>query len=217
MAKKSSKKRKALPRDLVGAIRRELRSAIRSTVRKAWRELAVEEIYGFSLAISGDGGGVAGAAVGTREGLQRAVDQYLKRGWHVRKGDARAALADMLRWNCDDGWRFCFDGFEAASELLDELVHGVDDDVDVADMYPTRLAYLLLQSALAEADHEGLFGRGKQRARVMLNLYAGDQGNDELLSWATPINPSVTRLRSELRRSDRACARVVTESPRSPA
>lgn len=189
--------------DLVSAIRRELRRAIRTTVRRARRDLQGETIYGVSLAIEARGGGVAGVAIGTRERLARTVDDYLEVAWG---GRTRAQLRDMLRWNCDDGWRFYFDGFERASGLLSQLVDGVDDG-GVEDMYPSRLAYLLLHSALAEADYDGLFGRGRERAQVVLNLYAGDQSDAELLEWATPINPSVKRLAAELRRGSRASAR----------
>lgn len=189
----------------VAALQRELRRAIRTTVVRAKRELAGQRIYGVSLLIHGSGT-VSGMAFGTDEQLQLEVDRYLESGWKARKGSHRTALRDMLRWRgIDEGWwRLDFDEFEAASEISHALVHGRVDGVEqeLGDLFGSRLGYVQLQAALAEADHAGLFGRGADRERVVLLLYHGDQGDDELVDWARPMNPGrcVDRFAADLRR-----------------
>jgi hypothetical protein len=42
---------------------------------------------------------------------------------------------------------------------------------------------------LRDLDAEGLFGEGPERERIVLNLWMGDQGDDERLELASLLNP----------------------------
>ncbi|NVI92468.1 DUF4303 domain-containing protein [Actinomadura sp. BRA 177] len=43
--------------------------------------------------------------------------------------------------------------------------------------------------ALARLDEEGVFGRGAERARVVVNILQGDQGEESVLENARRLNP----------------------------
>lgn len=194
----------------VAALQRELRRAIRSTVARAKRELVGQTLYGVALAI-GDGSGTAGGmAFGTVERLEAQVDEAAEfLGPKAAGRGRRAGLRDRIRWECEEaGWHFDSASFEAVQALSSELVHGAGQEVE--DLFATRLGYLQLQAALAEADHAGLFGRGVERERVVLILYAGDHTDEDLVEWARPMNPDacVVRLAAELRHAVRARARM---------
>lgn len=212
MAKRRAGAKKEAKTATVAALQRELRRAIRSSVARAKRELAGQRLYGVALLIHGSGT-VSGMAFGTLEALEVEVDRYLQSGWKARKGRDRPALRGMLRWTgIDEGWwRLDLDDFEAAHELSYALVHGAVDCVEqeVEDLFGSRLGYVQLQAALAEADHAGLFGRGKDREAVVLLLHAGDQGDEELVEWARPMNPKVCveRLAADLRRGAKGVLR----------
>jgi hypothetical protein len=179
--------------------RSEMKEAIRLSFLSLQERLTGERLYGFSLHL-GALGSFVGACGNTEEGLGRVVDVYRQRGhYQAKKGDLTTHLHMMLRWSCADGWLFVHDPYFTNANQLLHVSYESDPDV-FYESGVTRLVYLECLAALADNDADGLFGRGQERETLTLNLYLGDQSDDDLLRWACQVNPDVVhaRYRAEL-------------------
>jgi hypothetical protein len=104
--------------------------------------------------------------------------------------------------------------FKKANELLRA---SYDSDPDAfSGNGTTRLVFLTCLAALAENDADGVFGLGKERESLTLNLYLGDQSDEMLLRWAVQLNPYEVyeRFRAELAAGNAAHDQLVYSLPR---
>ena len=142
-------------------------------------------------------------------GLQQVVQSYRGKSRFTHKSDT--ALAIKLRWSpCDSPLHeaFAFDDRLARiastlGEHLDAAFDGDDDDGDGDDDYEAfdaivESAHQAICVAMQSLDARGVFGRGD--ARPLLNLWKGDQSDEELLALAAALNPpeAVAKFRAEL-------------------
>ncbi len=142
-------------------------------------------------------------------GLQQVVQSYRAQSGFTQKSDADLAIA--LRWSpCDSPLHEAFafddelDGIASSlGEHLDAAFDDDDDDGDGDDDYEAfdtlaESAHQAICIAMQSLDARGVFGRGD--ARPLLNLWKGDQSDEELLALAAALNPpdAVAKFRAEL-------------------
>jgi hypothetical protein len=170
----------------------EFRSALMVATRDAYEELrehfAKEQMYGFSLCITALAQGVGAAYGQSEEGLDRVVEDYLRRGCTVQSGDLRQTLRAGTRWYSCDGWKYANEEhFSAADKLLSESF-GSDCEA-FYENGTTRLVFGTCYTVLQELDTHVLFGKGSARQKMTVNLYIGDHSDQDLLRWADELNP----------------------------
>jgi hypothetical protein len=172
--------------------RAELNVGVRAALAHATAEHASEEIYGYSLALHPLGGFVS-LAVGTERQLASAVERY-KAKWSSSDGDLDGLLRRRLRWNCDDGWHYLKHEFDRANLQLAALIKAKPEAGQ-------RLAHGTCVVALQELDWDGAFGDRGARDTVVVNIYYGDQRDEDLVTWAKQLNPFpvAQRFETELR------------------
>lgn len=172
-----------LPLD-VNAFRHHLLEATARSLAEAEQNRKAGPLYGFSLVLDRFGSAVA-AISQNEEGLQQSVRKELD-CWTSAAGNTEELLRKTKRWT-GDGWLTFEPLFEAANHLLDKSY--VTDPEEYNGGGTTRLVFLSCLEVLAELDVRGVFGKGKQREAIVLNLNVGDQSDEELLRWAVQINP----------------------------
>ena len=158
---------------------------------------ANEQVYGVSLAVDRLGGDVILYAQ-SEEGLERTVTNEIENGrWVAKSGDLRSHVRAIYRWDCSTDWHYCDEQFFAADNLLIDS-YGCNAT--------TRFVFLCCLATLAKHDVEKAFGQGKQRESVVLNLYVGVQSDEDLVAWASLVNPYevYTRFATELQHARKA-------------
>ncbi|HYE18156.1 MAG TPA: DUF4303 domain-containing protein [Tepidisphaeraceae bacterium] len=127
----------------------------------------------------------------TEEGLTRVAQRYLKDGYHDTLDEARKAL----RYSVADSP--LFDALEGRVPAAEALLAGNDAALDRAGGYV--LLVKTAADALARLDKEGLFGKGKARAGLLLAVLLEDADDDEgLADKATKrLNPPAVVKRFE--------------------
>jgi hypothetical protein len=176
-----------------------MKEAIRLSFLDLQQKLAGERLYGFSLFLGTLGSFIA-AKGNSEEALGRIVEVYRQTGdWTAKEGDLTTHLRTLLRWSCADGWLLLDDPYYSKANQLLHVSYESDPD-EFYESGVTRLCYLECLAALADNDADGLFGRGKERQCLTLNLYLGDQSDEDLLRWAFQVNPFEVyeRYRAEL-------------------
>jgi hypothetical protein len=161
------------------ALYQALKSATRQTFEAVQRQHTNEQFYAFALYTEGLGAYLSPTS-NTEEALIRS-----------------AAGSDFepieLRWNpCD--WEYHLEGeeaFTAVQQLLTEVdpYQQPDDDTDGDVETQAQQVFETSLRVLKELDAEGLFGHGADREKVVINLFKGDQEEDERLAWAQQLNP----------------------------
>ena len=186
-----------------------LLATLRTELRAAWATIhaahAQDQLYGFGVYTT-DAASYLMVTAFSEAGLEAGVASYLasKRG----KGQDAALQRETLRWSpCDSPLH------EAGEDLLpesDALVQELDagggdeedgededdfdeddDDFDESDETDPALAAVfdVAVQALQEMDHDGLFGVGAERERLVLCVWKGDQSNVERYEFAKALNP----------------------------
>jgi Domain of unknown function (DUF4303) len=182
-----------------------LLKAIKASFAAIKDHYAGQRMYGYAL-VMGDLRDYTMAAAHSEEGLDAVVGRYVKSGYKARKGDARALLRDMLRWNCDDGWFHLTDPdpFDAANELLKEAA---EDSGAFYEGGGSDLAEQLFLAALHESYHRGVFGKDQS---VTVLLYTGEDSDKEVRRWVKWANPPavVERFLREWKAGDRAAGLI---------
>jgi hypothetical protein len=169
----------------VDRFHRELRHATQQSILEMQRKLSGEHLYGVFLLADRLGASVALLAQ-SDEGLERSVCRNMRQ-WTTKRGNLKTLVATMQRWDSSEDW-VCLDNqFVVTNRLLID-VYGSNPD-EYFDSGQTRLVHLHCLATLADLDAAGAFGRGKARESVVLNLYFGDQSDDDLLRWAIQVNP----------------------------
>ncbi len=188
------------PTQLLATLRTELRSAW-ATIHAAH---AHDQLYGFGVYTT-DTASYLMVTAFSQAGLEAGVARFLasKRG----QGQDGALQRETLRWSpCDSPLH------EEGEDLLpesDALVQELDagdgdeedendddfdeddDDFDESDEVDPAIdaVFDVAVQALQEMDHEGLFGVGAERERLVLCVWKGDQSNVERYEFAKTLNP----------------------------
>ncbi|SNS70848.1 protein of unknown function [Actinomadura meyerae] len=134
---------------------------------------------------------------GTEEGLLRVAESYL-----AEFGGTVEEQAATLRWSPADSPYHMLgeEHFEGVLELLnrrgDPWQRLDDPDRDAFDA-EVGGRFEACFRALARLDEEGLFGRGAERERVVVNILQGDQSEESILDNARRLNPPEALVRLE--------------------
>ena len=187
------------------------REAINRAVREAYLELkgrmVGEQVYGYSVAMHPDGSNIR-AYLQSEEGLDRVAQKYVDSGrYQVTKGDLFKTLRVDLRWNCADGWLLASEAsFAEVNEIIDRSFNSYWEEFSRSGC--GELVYLENMAALVENRAAGVFA---EEPNLVLNLYLGDQSDEDLLSWAKQVNEFevFARYRKELKERVRAYKRLV--------
>jgi hypothetical protein len=138
-------------------------------------------IYAFALFTAGEVNYLLPTA-NSEAGLSQKAEEYLK-----KDGVGSMELQrTMLRWSPAD-WAHHLEGegyFKGVNELLGQRKNYLADDY-----VPESEAILeLCTRVLREADGDGIFGTGKEREGLTLNLLMGDQSDEERVRYARQLN-----------------------------
>jgi hypothetical protein len=148
------------------------------------------KLYGFFLLLDAFGSSIAAIAQ-SEEGLKESVSDSVG-DWSSAKGELIPLLTQMKRWECED-WLRLEQPYSGANRVLDTCYRS--DPGEFVHVGVTRLVFCCCLEVLATLDSIGTFGKGDHRELVFLNLYVGDQSDDELLRWGVQINPHESYLR----------------------
>lgn len=144
-------------------------------------------MYAFGLYTTPDGWGYICPTANTEEGLLQKYTEYIQRGHN----------SDMnsLRWGpCD--WIYHLEGIDFFNDVEKIMVDRYyyffkDNDRYLTDEYE-RDNELILQTcieALGELDRKFIFGKGESRESLVINIFKGDRGEQELIDYAKLLNP----------------------------
>ncbi len=185
----------------------QLHAVLKDATRQAFADLRrqhpQERFYAFAL-YTNDVGQYIVPSANTEEGLARHAARAAR-----HDGAAVALHRASLRWSpCD--WAYHVDAslipfFAGVERLLAEgpAPYDLDDEAceqQVSGVFETCL------TVLEELDAEGVFGRGHERAALVINLLMGDQSDEERRERARRLNPPApyTRFAQELDDGHRA-------------
>lgn len=134
---------------------------------------------------------------GTEEGLLRVAERYV-----AEFGGTVEEQAAGLRWSPADSPYHMLgeEHFEGVLELLNERGdpwQRLDDQDRDAFYAEVDGRFEACFRALGRLDEEGLFGRGAERERVVVNILQGDQTDDDVLGNARRLNPAAAFARLE--------------------
>lgn len=164
------------------------RDAINLAVQESYldlkRQLSGQHLYGFSIYMHPLGTCVS-ACLQSEEGLDRVAQTYVDSGrYQLENGDLFEALRILLRWNCADDWLIADEShFVEVNNIIDRSFESNWEEFTNAGC--TQLVYLQNMAALVENRAKGLF---TDQPHLVLNLYCGDQSDQELLAWANQVN-----------------------------
>jgi hypothetical protein len=158
-----------------------VRAAAEEAFRDLQQEIGNEQLYTFGLYTNGEGTYILPTA-NTEEALARkaAVEA-------TADGQPAALHQQSLRWSpCD--WEYHEIGgdtaFAAVHEYLDT---GWTDDYSTF-RYDVGTIYACCLDALTQLRHERVFPSEQGETPMLLNLFMGDQSDEERLEWATLLN-----------------------------
>jgi len=192
------------------------RSALLEATRQAWEELKQrlpgERIYGFSLGLHALGSRVGPAFAQSEEGLTRAALESVQRGYSARTGDALKLLRANNRWYASEGWIESEESyFRKAGDLLEVRFGSAWEEF--VDNGTTGVVFETCRQVLRTMDAEADFGTGIDRELLTLNLYLGDQSDEQLIGWAKEVNTPENALRFA---AELATGHVAYKQIRSP-
>lgn len=188
--------------ELLKRIRGELKRTLRLLLEQVRRDHPTDHLYAilFEVAVTQT---YTIRIAGSEEVLTRLAEKYITKGYRVRSGDLLDTLRAFLRWDAPgddrDGWYWGNQEEDIpVTQMIAEAVQaGLIREYDERE--PLRRLCL---KALQESDREGAFGRGKERARLLIGVSCCEMGFGEeadVKELATLNPPSViARLRREL-------------------
>ena len=199
--------------ELFGMIRNELKRSVRLLLDQLCHEHPDDRLYAILIEV-----GVCGTYVirvaGSEESLTRLAEKYIAKGYRTKSADLLEALRSLLRWDApgDDkyGWYWGHQEEDnKAAELIDQAVkEGLIEEYGEVLQLRT-----LCLNALRELDHEGAFGVGQERERVLIGTCCCEYGfgEEEDVQELADLNPEATiiRLRRELRAAEAADSMLI--------
>jgi hypothetical protein len=186
-----------------------LRRGIVAALRAFREQHPSETPYAFAL-LGGTGVIAVGYAIATEEGLRRAADRYVQRGYryvlfHSERPATREELATWLRWaNPDDGWHIGdLPDYPGIQDELDALVRagGLGERGRDFEEFCTDV--------LASLRDLPVWQEQTARGQVIVGFTYGEDPRD-FLRTATRANPYpvVRRLWAETWRADELRSRI---------
>ena len=189
-----------------------LKKLLLETSRKGFcrikQQYSDEHLYCFALYSHGSYSFVYTAA-SSEEGLTRAAEKHMtldvaeNHGWF--NGLNLDQVRMMLRHNIGDSplheptiaeslFKVVCDLTEIRSNILFnkwcEVANEGTEEAAFAAVQPQNQQFLdICFDVLRQLDREGLFGKGKQRQRVVLNFLTAGQSREEMVSYARALNP----------------------------
>jgi len=160
---------------------------------------AKERFYSFAFYTNGEYNYVALTA-STLEGLEAVAQAYKE------KPSYKAMSIEDLK--LDLKWSPCDSPLHGAAEdvltAVDPLMQALATDGTSFDWYVFQVR-LCFANALKRIDAEGVFGRGENRKKVVVNLLMGDQSDEDRINFAERVNPSesVKMLKQDLKAASR--------------
>ena len=168
-----------------------------------------DTFYCFAFYTNGEFNYVALTA-STLEGLDKVAQDYKK------KPPYKAMSIEDLR--LDLKWSPCDSPLHGAAEdvltVLDPLMQAVSAELDrrfdlndEGKSFDEFVAQVraCFANALKRIDAEGVFGRGEDRRKVVVNLLMGDQSDEDRIGFAERVNPaaSAKMLKEDLKAASR--------------
>lgn len=167
-------------------------------MRSAWSILHAnhpgESFYSFGLFTS-PGASYLTVTASTEEGLTVVTADYVR-----RYGGGAKLQRQSLRWSPvdsplhDEGARLLA-GAQAIRDTMPDP-YGDHPDAEEATLEVFDVATQVLQKLEAER----LFGGGRDRNRLVVGIWMGDQSHEDRIDFATPLNPRpvINRFRREM-------------------
>ena len=131
------------------------------------------------------------------------AEKYIAKGYRVRSGNLLDALRALLRWDAPgddkDGWYWGDQEEDVpVTRMIEQAVQaGLIREYD--EDQPLRR---LCREALWELDHEGTFGKGRDRERLLIGVTCCEVGfgEEEDVEELAALNPApvIVRFRQEL-------------------
>lgn len=160
--------------ELAGAIT----DAARSAIKKLFKEYPHDTFYYCSLVTTGEGHTPCLTAW-SREKLTEAVK--------AEGGDS--SLFEELKWSYADSPFYCYGEnlFKGVKQLLINR-SGSDDRDSTTDRNEFELRLRAMELAMAQLDSEGLFGKGNERFKIVINAEVMPPDNSNVVR-AQRLNP----------------------------
>jgi hypothetical protein len=176
------------------------RSTLLEEVRAAWSTLrhahSSEVFYAFGIYTTAVVDYLMVTA-STEEGLTKVTAEYCARDG----GDSITRRASLRWFPADSPLHMEGRDLLAKSEALRSEGPDPYDDSPEAD----EVISMVLEAAfevLTTLDHEGVFGVGADRQRLVLNVWMGDQEEEERVEFANLLNPTAVAERFAMESSD---------------
>ncbi|MEY4764237.1 MAG: hypothetical protein RI907_910 [Pseudomonadota bacterium] len=174
-----------------------LKNALVNDLRGAWQKLRLlhpqDRFYGFGLYTT-DNASYLFATAFTEEGLSAISATYCK-----KYGGDPCTQSDSLRWSpCDSPLHLEGGDFTNSERIKDEILNRHQDEDNTDE--PEQEVFNAALEALLELDKQGLFGAGPVRDKLLLNIWKGDQSDEERIAFARALNAAsaVDRFEKEL-------------------
>jgi hypothetical protein len=178
------------PGDHMNSNKPDLRDILAASCLRAWegwtKKYPKERFYAFALYTTMDGEYFVPSICG-EDGLTKVARQYVKRKSFASLDDAQADLR----------WSFADSPYHDQGERYNK---GVDEALDLAPIpyeKSERAADKVIKArldaavaALQSLDKRHVFGKGAQRAKLVLLIEAGDRDQEWALKLAKRLNPA---------------------------
>lgn len=153
--------------------------AARSALQEIRRNHEQERLYALGLTTNGEASFIL--ATGNTE---EAIREHF--GRRVEPDEE-----PWLRWYPSE-WVCQYEGrehFAAVQQVLDEFDPYADDlSIEEASAHIERINDCCIR-VMRELDEEGAFGRSTAREQVVVNLWRGDQSDEERIALSKQLNP----------------------------
>jgi hypothetical protein len=158
-----------------------VRTAAENAFRDLQQRIESEKLYAFGLYTNGEGTYVLPTA-NTEEALARKASAEA-----VADGHSAELHQQSLRWSpCD--WEYHEIGGDAAFAAVEAYLEtGWADDYSTFH-YDADMIYVCCLDALNQLRHTHMFSTNQREARILLNLFMGDQSDEARLEWAAMLN-----------------------------
>lgn len=186
-----------------------VRTAAEQALRDLQRRIANERLYTFGLYTNGRGTYVIPTA-NTEEALARTAHAA-----SVSDGLPFELHRQSLRWSpCD--WEYHEFGGETAFTAVGAFLQSGWSDDHATFHYDAEAIYACCIDALMQLRRDGWFDAMPGEPQIVLNLYMGDQSDEERLQWASLLNSPecCEQLQREFEQGCLAFRRLIDMTPR---
>lgn len=185
--------------ELLANLEKTLYDNAKLAFRKIFAAFAEEEIYGVALYTSDEHLYVRPTCF-TERGLDEVAQRYKEKEYSALFSFEE--MREKLRWSpCDSPRHLAFeDCLKEADQIVGSaghIMYGPDTmgefASEEAEMEGDAMYYAIPKvfiKVLQRLDNEGVFGTGKAREKILVNIFKGDQATEEMLDFAQRLNPA---------------------------